>query len=84
MDEKDFQQAEQLVDAIGNMLTEEKIEVPIVLSALVSMLVSTALNQTSMNGIQLIRLFSQAVEKYEDETQLRKEDDEQADGRTTH
>lgn len=37
----------------------------VVMSVLVSMLISTALSQTNMSPVELIRLFSQAVEKYE-------------------
>jgi hypothetical protein len=48
------------------------------------MLVSTAFNQTNMTGVELVRLFVQAVEKYEDAIKLREENDEQIDSRTTH
>ena len=77
--------AEQIADKIGNVLTEEKLELELVLSVLVSMLVSTALNQTNMSGVQLLRLFSQAVEKYEDATnEESEEEDEQVISRATH
>lgn len=78
--------AESVADRVGSLLTEENIEIEVVMSVLVSMLVSTALNQANMTGVELLRLFSQAVEKYEDATnQMEKEiDDEQIDSRTTH
>jgi Holliday junction resolvasome RuvABC endonuclease subunit len=78
--------AEQLADRVGDLLTEEKIEIEVVMSVLVSMLVSTALSQANMTGVELLRLFSQAVEKYEDATnQMEKEiDDEQVISRATH
>ena len=76
--------AEQVADKIGNVLTEEKLELEIVLSVLVSMLVSTAVNQANMTGVQLIRLFSQAVEKYEEHNQESEEEDEQVISGTTH
>ena len=84
MTESEFEKAGQLVDKIGNLFTEENIEVAVVLSTLVSMLVSTAFNQTNMTGVELVRLFVQAVEKYEDAMKLKEIADEQADGRTTH
>jgi hypothetical protein len=87
MKHEDLQmKAEQLADRVGDLLTMEKIEIEVVMSVLVSMLVSTALSQANMTGVELLRLFSQAVEKYEDATnQMEKEiDDEQIDSRTTH
>ena len=57
------EKAQQIADKIGNVLTEEKLELEVVMSVLVSMLVATALNQANMSGVQLLRLFSQAVEK---------------------
>ena len=79
-----LEKAERIADKIGSVLTEEKLEVEIVLSVLVSMLVSTALNQTNMSGVQLLRLFSQAVEKYEDHNEESEEEDEQVISGTTH
>jgi hypothetical protein len=78
--------AEQLADKVGDVLTMEKIELEVVMSVLISMLVSTAISQANMTGVELLRLFSQAVEKYEEATnQMEKEiDDEQTDSRTTH
>jgi hypothetical protein len=84
MDEKDFDKASQIVDKVGDFLTEENLEVAVVLSVLVSMLVSTALSQANMSGVQLLRLLSQAVEKYEDEVKLREENNVKTDSRTTH
>jgi hypothetical protein len=78
------EKAEQLADKVGNLLTEEKIEIEVVLSVLVSMLVSTALNQANMSGVQLLRLFTQAVEKYEEHIKESEEEDEQVIGGTTH
>jgi hypothetical protein len=76
--------AEQLADKVGDLLTMEKIEIEVVLSVLVSMLVSTALNQANMTGVQLLRLLSQAVEKYEEHIKESEEDDEQVISGTTH
>jgi len=60
-----YEKAESVASRVGDLLTEEKIEVEVVMSVLVSMLISTALSQTNMSPVELIRLFSQAVEKYE-------------------
>ena len=79
------EKAQQIADKIGNVLTEEKLELEVVMSVLVSMLVATALNQANMSGVQLLRLFSQAVEKYEDATnEESEEEDEQVISRATH
>jgi hypothetical protein len=78
------EKAEQLADKVGDLLTMEKIELEVVLSVLVSMLVSTAMNQANMTGVQLLRLLSQAVEKYEDHIKESEEDDEQVISGTTH
>ena len=79
------EKAEQLADKVGDLLTMEKIELEVVMSVLVSMLVSTALNQANMSGVELLRLFAQAVEKYEDAiNQEREEEDEQVISGTTH
>ena len=77
--------AEQIADRIGDLLTEEKLELEVVMSVFVSMLVSTAMSQAGMSGLQLVRLFSQAVEKYEEATnQEREEEYEQVISGTTH
>jgi hypothetical protein len=79
------EKAQQIADKIGNVLTEEKLELEVVMSVLVSMLVATALNQANMSGVQLLRLFSQAVEKYEDAiNEESEEEDEQVISGTTH
>lgn len=79
------EKAQQIADKIGNVLTEEKLELEVVMSVLVSMLVATALNQANMSGVQLLRLFSQAVEKYEDAiNEESEEEDEQVISRATH
>jgi hypothetical protein len=85
MKQEDVQRkAEQVADKIGDVLTEENLELEIVLSVLISMLVSTSLNQAGMTGVQLLRLFGQAVEKYEDAEKLMEKDDEQVISGTTH
>jgi hypothetical protein len=84
MTDDEYKKAGELVDKVGNLFTEQNVEVAVVLSTLVSMLVSTAFNQTNMTGVELVRLFVQAVEKYEDAIKLREENDEQIDSRTTH
>jgi len=76
--------AEEVADKIGNLLTEEKLELEVVMSVFVSLLVSTALSQAGMTGVQLLRLFSQAVEKYEDHNEESEEEDEQVISRATH
>ena len=77
--------AEELADKVGDLLTMENIELEVVMSVLVSMLVSTALNQANMSGVQLLRLLSQAVEKYEDAiNEESEEEDEQVISGTTH
>jgi hypothetical protein len=76
--------AESVADRVGDLLTEEKIEIEVVMSVLVSMLVSTALSQAGMSAVQLLRLFTQAVEKYEDATNQMEEEDEQVISRATH
>ena len=76
--------AEQLSDRIGDLLTEENIEIEVVLSVFVSMLVSTARTQAGMSAVQLLRLFTQAVEKYEDHNEESEENDEQVISRATH
>jgi len=79
------EKAEQIADRIGDLLTEEKLELEVVMSVFVSMLVSTAMGQAGMSGLQLVRLFSQAVEKYEDAiNQERGEEDGQVISGTTH
>jgi hypothetical protein len=78
------EKAEQLADKVGDLLTMEKIELEVVLSVLISMLVSTAMNQANMTGVQLLRLLGQAVEKYEEHNKEREEEDEQVIGGTTH
>jgi hypothetical protein len=76
--------AERLADSVGDVFTEENIEIEVVMSVLVSMLVSTALSQANMTGVELLRLFSKAVEKYEDATKLMEEDNVKIDSRATH
>jgi len=76
--------AEQLADRVGSLFTEENLEIGLVMSVLVSMLVSTAIGQAGMSGLQLVRLFSQAVEKYEDHNEESEEEDEQVISGTTH
>jgi hypothetical protein len=76
---------EQVAGRVGDVFTEEELELEVVLSVLVSMLVSTAMGQAGMTGVQLLRLFGQAVEKYEEATnQEREEEDEQVISGTTH
>jgi hypothetical protein len=75
---------EQIAGRVGDVFTEEELEIEVVLSVLVSMLVSTAMGQAGMSGLQLVRLFSQAVEKYEETTKEREEEDEQVISGTTH
>ena len=75
---------EQIAGKVGDVFTEEELEIEVVLSVLVSMLVSTAMGQAGMSGLQLVRLFSQAVEKYEETTKEREEEDEQVISGTTH
>jgi hypothetical protein len=87
MDQTEVQiKAEELADKVGDLFTEENIEIEVVLSVLLSMFISTSLMQANMTGVELLRLFSQAVETFEDNMkQLEKEmDDEQAISRTTH
>ena len=85
MKQEDLQmKAEQLADKVGDLLTMENIELEVVMSVLVSMLISTALSQADMTGVQLLRLLSQAVEKYEDATNQMEEEDEQVISRATH
>ena len=85
MTQEDLQiKAEQLADRVGDLFTKENIEIEVVMSVLVSMLVSTALSQADMSGVQLLRLFSQAVEKYEDHNEESEEEDEQVISRATH
>ena len=77
--------AEQIASRVGDVLTEEKLELEVVLSVLVSMLVSTAIGQAGMTGFQLLHLFGQAIEKYEEATNKeREEEDEQVISGTTH
>lgn len=80
-----IEQAEDLKDKVGNVFTETNVELGLVMSVLVSMLVSTAIDQAHMTPVELVRLFSQAVEAFEDNKKLEKEeDDEQVISRTTH
>ena len=76
--------AESIADRVGDLLTEEKLEIEVVMSVLISMMVSTALNQAGMTGVQLLRLLGQAVEKYEDAEKLMEEENVKIDSRTTH
>jgi len=76
--------AESVADRVGNLLTEENLEIEVVMSVLISMMVSTALNQANMTGVQLLRLLGQAVEKYEDATNEKESNDEQIISGTTH
>jgi antitoxin component of RelBE/YafQ-DinJ toxin-antitoxin module len=84
--EEALEQAEVLKDKVGDLFTETNIELGVVMSVLVSMLVSTAIEQAKMTPIELVRLFSQAVESYEDG--IKKLEKEEEDGevisRTTH
>ena len=79
--------AEILADAVGELFTKEPVEVAVAMSVLMSLTVSTGLNQAGMTGTELIRLFAQGVEKYED-AKLNEEESEEDDGevisRTTH
>jgi len=88
MSEKEtlVEQAEVLKDQVGDLFTQTNIELGVVLSVLVSMLVSTAIEQARMTPVELIRLFASAVESYEDgiKNLEKEEDDEQAISRTTH
>lgn len=85
MNREDIQmKAEQLADKMGDLLTEEKTPIEVVMSVFVSLLVTTALNQAGMTGVQLLRLLGQAVEKYEDHTKEMEEKDEQVISRATH
>jgi len=87
MKQTDIQiKAEKLADKVGDLFTQENIEIEVVLSVLVSMLVSTALTQANMTGVELLRLFSQAVEVFEDgiKNLEKEENDEQVISRTTH
>ena len=80
-----LKQADELKDKVGDLFTETNIELGVVMSVLVSMMVSTAIEQANMTPVELIRLFSQAVEKYEDNRKEEsEEEDEQIDSRTTH
>ena len=80
-----LKQAEELKDKVGDIFTETNIELGVVMSVLVSMMVSTAIEQANMTPVELIRLFSQAVESYEDNRKEEKEEeDEQVISRTTH
>jgi hypothetical protein len=76
--------AESVADRVGDLLVEEKLEIEVVMSVLISMMVSTALNQAGMTGVQLLRLLGQAVEKYEDAEKLTEEENVEIDSRTTH
>jgi len=76
--------AESVADRVGDLLTEENLEIEVVMSVLISMMVSTALNQANMTGVQLLRLLGQAVEKYEDATNEKESNDEQIISGTTH
>ena len=78
--------AEELADKVGDLFTQENIEIEVVMSVLVSMLASTALTQANMTGVELLRLFSQAVEAFEDgiKNLEKEENDEQVISRTTH
>ena len=76
--------AESVADRVGDLLTEENLEIEVVMSVLISMMVSTALNQAGMTGVQLLRLLGQAVEKYEDATNEKESNDEQTISGTTH
>jgi hypothetical protein len=78
------EKAKLVADRVGDLLTEEKLELEVVMSVFVSLLVSTALSQAGMTGVQLLRLFSQAVEKYEDHNEESEEEDEQVISRATH
>jgi hypothetical protein len=85
MSQETQMKAEQIAGKVGDVFTEEELEIEVVLSVLVSMLVSTAMGQAGMSGLQLVRLFSQAVEKYEEATnQEREEEYEQVISGTTH
>lgn len=78
-------QADELRDKVGDLFTETNIELGVVMSVLVSMMVSTAIEQANMTPVELIRLFSQAVEKYEDNLKEEVEEENvEIDSRTTH
>jgi hypothetical protein len=80
-----LEQADALKDKVGDLFTETNIELGVVMSVLVSMLVATAIEQAKMTPIELVRLFSQAVESYEDSNKEEsEEEDEQVISRTTH
>ena len=81
-----LKQADELKEKVGDLFTQENIEIEVVMSVLVSMLASTALTQANMTGVELLRLFSQAVEAFEDgmKNLEKEENDEQVISRTTH
>lgn len=78
--------AELLVDAVGELFTKEPLEIGVAMSVLMSLTVSTGINQAGMTGTELIRLFAQGVETYEDAktNEEREEDDGEVISRTTH
>ena len=78
--------AELLVDAVGELFTKEPLEIGVAMSVLMSLTVSTGLNQAGMTGTELIRLFAQGVETYEatHNNEESEEDDGEVISRTTH
>jgi len=85
MSKKDLiEKAEKLADEVGDIFTKETTEIEVVMSVLVSMLVSTAIGQANMTPIELVRLFSQAVEKYDGANKEMEKDDGEVISRTTH
>ena len=91
MDRNEYEEVQRkasiLADKVGELFTQEPIEIAVAMSVLMSLTVSTGLNQAGMTGTELIRLFAQGVEKYED-AKLNEEESEEDDGevisRTTH
>ena len=61
-----MEKSSRLADRVGELFTEEDIEIGVVMSVLLSLTVDTGLGQAGMTGTELIRLFAQGVEKYED------------------
>jgi hypothetical protein len=59
--EKHAEQAKEIRDIVGDMLGSDKYNLGSVMSALLSMLVTTALDQAKMPPEQLILIFAQAV-----------------------
>ena len=69
------EQLEEIQDALGSYFEKEDMEIGMVMSVLFTMLINTMLGHTKMPPHQAIRLFTQAVCDYAEQSEAEDEVD---------